>query len=193
MRVVAGRNRPLDESVLPVPSSSADDAPSDLLGALVAVHGVALHAFVLRLTGNSHRADDVVQETLVRAWRHPEALDGSKGSPRAWLFTVARRIAVDEWRREDRRRRTEEEGASMMRGRATPDNLNRIVDDSIIHAALDNLSREHREVLVQTVWYGRSVAEAADEIGIPVGTIKSRSYYALRSLRHSLDDMGFFT
>jgi RNA polymerase sigma-70 factor (ECF subfamily) len=193
MRMVAGRNRPVDERVLPRPKSIADGAPSELLGAVVAVHGVALHAYVLRLTGDPHRTDDVVQETLVRAWRHPEALNGSKGSPRAWLFTVARRISVDEWRREDRRRRREEEGANAMRGWATPDSLNRIVDDSIIHAALEDLSPEHREVLVQTVWYGRSVAEAADEIGIPVGTIKSRSYYALRSLRHSLDDMGFFT
>jgi len=68
-----------------------------------------------------------------------------------------------------------------------------MVDESIVLAALDELTEAHREILIQTVWLGRSVAEAAEQVGIPVGTVKSRSYYALRALRHSLDEMGFFT
>ena len=62
-------------------------------------HGAALWAYCLRLTGQDRmRAEDVVQETLLRAWRNRERLDESRGSVRAWLFTVARNIVIDEWR-----------------------------------------------------------------------------------------------
>src|ERR1700748_491295 len=77
--------------------SSAHDA--DLLRTLHDEHARAIWAYVVRLTnGDTARADDVVQETLLRAWRHPQVLDQSQGSARAWLLTVARRIVIDEWR-----------------------------------------------------------------------------------------------
>src|SRR5258705_11898599 len=72
----------------------------DLLRALYAEHGDALFAHALRLaSGDRQRAEDLVQETLLRAWRHPEALDPDRGSVRAWLFTTARNLAIDSWRR----------------------------------------------------------------------------------------------
>src|SRR5207237_8722198 len=75
-----------------------DDA--ELLRAMFAEHGDALYAHALRLTsGDRQRAEDLVQETLLRAWRHPEALDPDRGSVRAWLFTTARNLAIDSWRR----------------------------------------------------------------------------------------------
>src|SRR2546421_12816510 len=75
-----------------------DDA--ELLRAMFAEHGDALYAHALRLTnGDRQRAEDLVQETLLRAWRHPEALDPNRGSVRAWLFTTARNLAIDSWRR----------------------------------------------------------------------------------------------
>ena len=62
-------------------------------------HAAALWGYCLRLTGQDHaRAEDVVQETLLRAWRNYDRLDESRGSVRAWLFTVARNIVIDEWR-----------------------------------------------------------------------------------------------
>src|SRR5271169_2458815 len=76
---------------------ATDDA--DLLRTLHDQHARAVWAYVVRLTnGDTARADDVVQETLLRAWRHPQVLDQSQGSARAWLMTVARRIVIDEWR-----------------------------------------------------------------------------------------------
>ena len=63
-------------------------------------HSEALYAHALRLVnGDRQRAEDLVQETLLRAWRHPEALDPQRGSVRAWLFTTARNLAIDAWRR----------------------------------------------------------------------------------------------
>ena len=83
-------------------SVTGDDA--DLLRALYAEHGDALFAHALRLTGGDRqRAEDLVQETLLRAWQHPEALDPDRGSVRAWLFTTARNLAIDAWRRRSAR------------------------------------------------------------------------------------------
>ena len=72
---------------------------ADLLRALHDEHARALWAYVVNLTnGDRGRAQDVVQETLLRAWRNPQVLDQSRGSARGWLFTVAKRIVIDEWR-----------------------------------------------------------------------------------------------
>ncbi len=81
-----------------------DTSDGDLLRTLHDQHARAVWAYVVRLTnGDSARADDVVQETLLRAWRHPQVLDQSQGSARAWLLTVARRIVIDDWRARGRR------------------------------------------------------------------------------------------
>src|SRR5436190_275248 len=71
----------------------ADEEP---LRVLWQEHGGPLLAYATRLTdGDRQRAEDIVQGTLLRAWRHPEALDADRGSPRPWLCTVARNLAVD--------------------------------------------------------------------------------------------------
>lgn len=83
------------------PAAPRDD---DLIQAVVDEHGAALWSFALRCSnGDRHGAEDLVQETLVRAWQHPEALDGSHGVPRTWLFSVVRNLAIDRYRRERRR------------------------------------------------------------------------------------------
>ncbi|MFD0883651.1 sigma factor, partial [Streptosporangium algeriense] len=76
--------------------SQAGTADEQLVRALFDEHGGPLYGYVLRLTGDSGRAEDVVQETLLRAWRHPDALSGKP--IRAWLFTVARNLVVDQHR-----------------------------------------------------------------------------------------------
>lgn len=167
--------------------ASADAA--SLFEAILAEHGPALSNFAMHLTGDRQQAEDVVQETLLRAWRHPQALDGTRGSPRAWLFTVARRVAVDNWRRDRTRRQVEDHEPSVHVG----SEIDRLVADWVVAAAVEGLSVQHRAVLVQTVWLGRSVSEAAAALGVPVGTVKSRTYYALRALRLALQELGFFS
>jgi RNA polymerase sigma-70 factor (ECF subfamily) len=180
--------------LVPRPRHKNGNRSDDLLDALVAAHGEALMSFAFRITGDRHLAEDIVQETLMRAWRHPEALDGTNGSPRGWLFTVARRLAVDGWRRDSRRRSIEHDQADLARAdTGLPQHLDRVVDDWMVSAALDSLSPEHREALVQTIWLDRSVKDAAEVIGIPPGTLKSRTYYALRAVRLSLEEMGYFS
>lgn len=162
----------------------------ELIRALHAEHGDALFVHALRLCdGDRQRAEDLVQETLLRAWRHPEALDPDRGSTRAWLFTTARRLSIDAWRR-----RTARVGEvitdTMPEQQADLDEADRAVEAWTIAEALERLSPSHREVLVECFYRGRSVAEAAHALGIPPGTVKSRTYYAVRALRLVLDEMG---
>ena len=160
----------------------------DLMRALHDEHAPALWSFVLRLTsGDRSLAEDIVQETLLRAWRAPKVLDGSHGATRAWLFTVARHLAIDGWRSSRARR---EVSVAEPPEHAGGDDTDRILQGWLVADALGRLSPEHRTVLVACFYEGRSVAEAATRLGIPEGTVKSRTHYALRALRLALDEMG---
>jgi len=166
---------------------TADDA--EVLRTLHAEHGDALFAHAVRLCdGDRQRAEDLVQETLLRAWRHPEALDPERGSARAWLFTTARHLAIDAWRR-----RTARVGEVITDALPEPppvDETERAVEAWTIADALAKLSEPHRRVIVECFYRGRSVAEAASVIGVPAGTVKSRTHYAMRALRLVLEEMG---
>jgi RNA polymerase sigma-70 factor (ECF subfamily) len=162
----------------------------DLIRTLHAEHGDALFAHAVRLCdGDRQRAEDLVQETLLRAWRHPEALDPERGSTRAWLFTTARRLAIDAWRRREARV-GEVITDAIPEPRAELNEADRAVEAWTIAEALERLSASHREVLVECFYKGRSVAEAAAALGVPAGTVKSRTHYAVRALRLVLDEMG---
>src|SRR3954452_7405790 len=152
-------------------------------------HAAALWAYCVRLTGQDRaRAEDVAQETLLRAWRHRSSLDESQGSVRAWLFRVARNIVIDEWR--TRRSQSEVTVADVPDGGGEPDRTDQVLLSWVVADALTRLSAEHRAVLVECYYRGLSVAEAAERLGVPAGTVKSRTHYALRALRLALEEMG---
>jgi RNA polymerase sigma-70 factor, ECF subfamily len=151
-----------------------------------------LMGFVSRLTGGDrHWAEDVVQETLLRAWRQRDRWRDGTGSRMPWLATTARRIVIDH-RRRRAARPTEVGGTDLLRGAepAAPDPSEHVADGLVAAEALRALSDAHREVLVHTVLRDRTVNEAARELGLPVGTVKSRVYYATRALRAALENIG---
>jgi len=152
-------------------------------------HAAALWAYCLRLTGHDRaRAEDVAQETLLRAWRNLPVLDGTRGHVRAWLFTVARNIVVDEWR--DRRARSETTVAEVPEVAVPGDHTDQLLQAWVVAEAVTRLSPEHRAVLLECYYRGASVADAARRLDIPQGTVKSRTHYALRALRLALEEMG---
>ncbi len=163
-------------------------ADEEFARALYAEHAAALLGYVMRLTGDRHQAEDVVQETLLRAWRHPEALSGERGSPGAWLRTVARHLVVDAARA--RRARPHEVGDAPLAAVTVDDGTDRAVLAWEVTEALQTLSEPHRAVLLETYVRGHSVAGAARALGIPSGTVKSRTHYALRALRLALEERG---
>lgn len=160
-----------------------------LMEQLHAEHSAALWGYCVRLTGNDRvRAEDVVQETLLRAWRHFSVLDESQGSVRAWLFTVARNIVIDEWR--SRRTRGDVFVAEVPEPTNSADHTDQLLMSWVVADALTRLSAEHRAVLLECYYRGLSVADAALHLGVPQGTVKSRTHYALRALRLALEEMG---
>jgi RNA polymerase sigma-70 factor (ECF subfamily) len=163
----------------------AATADEEAIGELWQAHGPSLLRFALKLTlGDRQRAEDIVQETLLRAWRHPEVVGSGRTPIRAWLFTVTRHIAIDMWRARSRSEAAEE--IIDDRHAELPDPvelIERTVDALDVQAALDLLSPGHRQVITEMYFRGHSAAETAEILGIPMGTVKSRSYYALRMLR----------
>ncbi|MGF1430199.1 sigma-70 family RNA polymerase sigma factor [Kitasatospora sp. LaBMicrA B282] len=160
----------------------------ELIRALYREHAGPLFGFVLHLVGGDRqRAEDVVQETLVRAWRHADQLDAA-GPLRPWLVTVARRIVIDDHRRAAAR--PPETDPAPLELLPAADELDRALRMMAITDALGAVTEAHREVIVETYLKGRTVAEAAAVLGIPEGTVKSRVFYALRSLKIALEERG---
>jgi RNA polymerase sigma-70 factor, ECF subfamily len=168
----------------PTPSvSQPDDA---FVRSLYSEHGEQLLGFALRLTGGDrHWAEDVRQETLLRAWRHADQLQHSAHpSVMPWLKTVARHIISNDRRR--RRCRPHEVDDTMLNVARVDDDTDQALQRIVIVDALRRISHAQRTVVVELYLRGRTVEEVAAMMQIPAGTVKSRAYYAVRTLRELL-------
>jgi RNA polymerase sigma-70 factor (ECF subfamily) len=186
VNLFGGRLRPGGAREGSATGPADDDA---IVTALYRQYRDPLMTFVLRLTGgNREQAEDVVQETMVRAWREAGRLDLSEPSLMPWLTTVARRIVIDDHRKRQARpaETADVELANLPVGDHTADTDRRLV----VAEALRALSPPHRQVLNETILRDRTVNQAAEVLGIPVGTVKSRVYYALRALQVVLAERG---
>jgi RNA polymerase sigma-70 factor (ECF subfamily) len=159
--------------------------------AAYAAHGAELYRFALRQLGDGGAAQDVVQEVFLRAWRASGSFDPQLASLRTWLFAIARNVVVDEARRFAvrpwQRHLTDGEDVD---GPVVAPADERLVDAWVVEEALRRISEEHRAAIVQTHLRGRPYAEVAAELGVPVGTVRSRVFYGLKALRLALDEMG---
>lgn len=154
-------------------------------------HADVLWRFCLRLVANDRaRAEDVTQEALLRAWRHGTILESPPAAVRSWLFTVARNIVIDDWRSRRARPETPVEEVPEQRRSVQADESDQLLLSWVVAEALTHLSEDHRAVLLECYYRGRTVAEAASRLGVPAGTVKSRTHYALRALRLALEEMG---
>ncbi len=180
------------------PASSPDDsAPPDerlmaelrrgeatALAQLVRRHGASLQAVFRSLGLDRHGAEDCVQDTFVRLLR--AAADYEPRAPfRAYLLRLARNALVD-WRRrrDDGVQFADPVDLALQRGRDAPFHASDLID---LRQALAGLSDRLRIVVQLSAWEGLRYAEIAALLGIPVGTVKSRMFLAIRQLREALD------
>ena len=168
---------------------STEQLTPQVLRELHDLYAGPLLAFALRLSGDRQRAEEAVQDALLRAWQHPEAVDGSRGSARAWLYTVVRNRLTDSWRRDAARPRTS--SPEILDSIGVPDEIERAVEAWGVGDAMRKLSDSHREILHYSYYLGLSVEETSSLLQVPAGTVKSRTYYALRALRAVLEEMGY--
>jgi len=159
------------------------DEGEALIRMLYQEHGNALLTYATRLTGDQWIAEDIVQETLLRAWRHAAPLNEQVGSIRGWLFTVTRNIATDRIRSRAVRPAEVAAGHDNSERTSVADHAQRVVDSLVALDVLEKLSEEHRAVVIELYVRGRSGPEAAEVLGIPVGTVKSRAHRALSAMR----------
>ncbi|HWB36646.1 MAG TPA: sigma-70 family RNA polymerase sigma factor [Rugosimonospora sp.] len=164
--------------------TAATIAPRDAFTAdLFVGHRLGLQRYIRRIVNDPHRVEDLVQETLLRAWLHADQLLAS-GSVEAWLYRVARNIAIDELRyRQARPADPAPEPGSWL---TTADPAERVVTRIDLVRALAKLPQGHRRVLVEIFFFSRTVNEVALRLQIPRGTVKSRLFYGLRHLRTTL-------
>lgn len=167
-----------------------DDPEAAMMRVLYDEHAGALWRYVMRLTGDAARAEDVVQETLLRAWRHPRVFDDDGRPIKAWLFTVARNLVIDDRRSARFRHESGTPDVEVVADRPGPDEVDGTLDRLLLSTAMSELSDDHRTVILRAYYHGHSVARIATELQIAEGTVKSRLHYAVRALRLNLQEMG---
>lgn len=167
--------------------TSAPDAAA-AIAADYDAHGMELFGVALHALGDRGLAEEVVQETFVRAWRAHDRFDAERASRRTWLFAILRNLVIDAAR--SRSRRPHLAGADGGPERAAPeaDAPDRVVQRLSIAHAITALSTDHRRAIVEVFVRDRPYADVAEDLGVPVGTVRSRVHYALVDLRSRLTD-----
>jgi RNA polymerase sigma-70 factor (ECF subfamily) len=165
-------------------------ASDDGVRAVYAAHGPELYRFAFRSLGDRGLAEEAVQETFVRAWQAADRFDDALGSLRTWLFAIIRNVVIDLSRARAVRPQiaTQSDPQEVI---VLDDEIEQVLVAWQVEEALRMLSDEHRDALVEVHYKGRSYHEVAGERSVPVGTMKSRVYYALKAMRLALEELGW--
>jgi len=156
---------------------------------LVEAHQARLAALALFITGSADAASDVAEETFLRALN--ATIKNESGTVRGFLGTIAYRLALKEAKRD--RRNVELDGLNLVRD--SENALERILRDErdcAVAEVIAALDEAHRSVLALRFYGGFSYEEIAVEVGAPLGTVKSRIFYAVKYCRETLKQRGVF-
>ena len=145
-----------------------------------------LYGLGLRLLGDRGMAEELVQDTFVRLWRSAGRFDPERGSVRTFTFTLARRAAVDLLRRSASRPLPSQDDIELM----DDDSFDALLLSLDVRDAVEALSAKHRDVIELVLDEDLGQSEIADRLRIPVGTVKTRTFYGLRALRLELEERG---
>jgi RNA polymerase sigma-70 factor (ECF subfamily) len=192
----------------PTATSTTTDAASTapdgdrLLAAVAASEEGAMHALWSRYARPVHRlatqlsggaardADDVVQETMSRVWRHAGSFDPGQGTETTFVFTIARRVIIDRWRRASRRVDEAELASHPLPDSGAGHAFDAVLAKTVVRDAVAKLGPRHREVIELAYFRGLTQAEIAECLATPLGTVKTRTFSALRALRAEVGDVG---
>jgi len=164
--------------------TASDRSSDDALRALYRDHATALLRYAQWFTDDPAAAEDAVQETFLRAWRHLPRLLADGRPLRPWLRRVLRHVMIDANRLARAHRETPHDTLPV--AGAVDGGYDSLLDRGVLAVALRELSPAHREVLVQTYYRDAPADRVAAQLGVPVGTVRSRLHYALRAVRSSV-------
>lgn len=162
-------------------------ADGRVLTTLYLAHGDAVRRFVAGYVVDPQHREDIVQETFTRAWRNVDKIDTAGGNPRSFLFSIAHNAVIDQWRARSRRPEVLTDRDTTV---ATDDGVDASLQRILLAESMRRLSADHRAVIKALYFDDMTLAQAADRLDVAVGTIKSRSYHAVRALRAVFDEMG---
>jgi len=179
-------------ALAPAPSQSrrlASDADCDaFIKDIYDQYGSLLVRYATRLLdGDWHKAEDIFQETAARAWKHARFLGSRNERLRPWLFTVVRNLVIDHYRA---RRIRPLELMPVEELDTSSDSTASTINSHVVVQALGELNEQQQTVIRLMYFLECSVNQAAEHLGIPPGTVKSRAFYAVRALRKALEKQG---
>jgi RNA polymerase sigma-70 factor (ECF subfamily) len=145
-----------------------------------------LYRYGLQALGDGGLAEEMVQESFVRLWRTAGRFDPARGSVAAYLIVIGRSVAADVRKRPSSRRLEQLEEARVA---PQPDSVDQILSGLMVREAVDSLSPAHRQVIMLAE-AGLTQSQIADRAGLPLGTVKTRTFHALRALRAALARQG---
>lgn len=158
-------------------------------------HADELFGYAWRSLSDRAAAEEAVQETFLRAWRAAGSYDRSRPL-RPWLFSILRHVVVDEARarvhrampvQDDPGQRRAVDSATEQEDRE----VERLLDEWVVHEALLRISAEQRAVLLRTFYGGERYSDVAHDLRIPEATARTRAFYGLRALRATLGELGW--
>lgn len=187
-----------EETQPTAPASPADEEAELMARVAAGDHGAPLeelydryatrlYAVGLRLLNSQGLAEDLVQETFVRLWQQARRFDPERGSVGTFVFAIARRYAIDLRRRQSAR---PSEVELLQDQAAGSDPAEALLDSLTIREALQSLRPRHRQVLELYLLEGRKQTEIAELLDLPLGTVKTRTYHAVRAFRLALEECG---
>jgi RNA polymerase sigma-70 factor (ECF subfamily) len=147
-----------------------------------------LKSFMIRKSASAELAEDLVQEAMIAVWTKSQSYEPSKGAVTTWVFTIARNLRIDRFRRDGNMPMTElgdyDEPSDAPEGEEL---LGRKQEDGLVARALANIPQEQRDILVLSFVEDMPQSEIAARLAIPLGTVKSRMRLAYGHLRRLLE------
>lgn len=165
------------------------DGDSEATRELYKRYGRAVYSWVRKITMDSGKSEDLTQEVFVRAWRKANTYDPSRGSVGAWLYGISRNCAHDLLRKKSDVVGLPE-GPETTDGTVEPADIEAIWIGGQVASALEALSPEQRTVLELAYFEHLTQKEIAEKLGMPLGTVKSRTFKALKRMKDVLASRG---